>query len=100
MEGFIVKENHKFRRPVFSARKGQVEIKGLLSSNIVKINYTAEGWEEEKQQMEKWLQELKGEVLGRNTKCMSKMSEDDTSLEDYERKGRLSGKKLSGAWQV
>ncbi|MFR5336141.1 MAG: radical SAM protein [Blautia producta] len=64
LEGFIVKENHKFRRPVFSARKGQVEIKGLLSSNIVKINYTAEGWEEEKQQMEKWLQELKGEVLG------------------------------------
>ena len=43
---------------------------------------------------------IKRRGSGRNTKCMSKMSEDDTSLEDYERKGRLSGKKLSGAWQV
>ena len=43
---------------------------------------------------------MKRRGSGRNTKCMSKMSEDDTSLEDYERKGRLSGKKLSGAWQV
>lgn len=64
LEGFVVKENHRFRRPVFSAQKGQVEIKGILSSNIVKINYTAGGWEEEKQQMEKWLKEQQGEILG------------------------------------
>lgn len=64
LEGFTVKENHKLRRPVFSAIKNQVEIKGILSSNIVKINYTAAGWEGEKIQMEKWLEEQPGEILG------------------------------------
>lgn len=64
LEGFQVRENHRFRRPVFSAKKGALELKGLLGANRIKINYTAEGWEEEKKQMEDWLKEQKLEVLG------------------------------------
>ena len=52
LEGFEVKENHRFRRPVFSAKKGALEVKGILKEKVVKINYTAENWEEEKNRME------------------------------------------------
>ena len=52
LEGWEVRENHKFRRPVFSAKKDGLEIKGILAACVVKINYTAEGWEEEKEKIE------------------------------------------------
>ena len=57
LEGFEVKENHSFRRPVFSAKRGALEIKGILKADVVKINYTAENWEKEKKEMEEWLEE-------------------------------------------
>ncbi len=55
LEGFDIHENHKFRRPVFSAKKGALEVKGILAAHVVKINYTEENWEDEKQEMERWL---------------------------------------------
>ncbi len=58
LEGWDVKENHKFRRPIFSAKNGKLEIKGILAAHVVKINYTAENWEKEKEEMEIWLGEL------------------------------------------
>lgn len=58
LDGWEIRENHKFRRPVFSARKDGLEIKGILAANIVKINYTAEGWEKEKERIEKWLENI------------------------------------------
>ena len=57
LEGFEVKENHSFRRPVFSAKKGGLEVKGILKEKVVKINYTADNWETEKEQMEKWMED-------------------------------------------
>ncbi|MBS6398000.1 MAG: hypothetical protein KH452_12795 [Clostridiales bacterium] len=57
LEGWEIRENHRFRRPVFSARRGALEIKGILASNVIKINYTADNWETEKGQIEKWLEE-------------------------------------------
>ena len=69
LEGFEVKENHRFRRPVFSAKKGALEVKGILKEKVVKINYTAENWEEEKNRMEAWMKnqeiymEEKGESI-------------------------------------
>ena len=57
LAGWEVKENHRFRRPVFSARKDGVEIKGILAAQMVKVNYTEENWEREKKGLERWLEE-------------------------------------------
>ena len=46
-----------FRRPVFSAKKGDLEVKGILAAHVVKVNYTAAHWEQEKKEMEQWLEE-------------------------------------------
>lgn len=61
LRGWEVRENHKFRRPVFSARKGDLEIKGILSARVVKVNYPAERWEQEKEELERWLEETEAE---------------------------------------
>lgn len=58
LEGWEIKENHKFRRPVFSAKKGELEIKGILAAHIIKINYTQENWEMEKGEVEAWMHRL------------------------------------------
>lgn len=58
LEGWEIRENHKFRRPVFSAKKDGLEIKGILASCLIKINYTADGWEQEKEQMEAWIRSI------------------------------------------
>lgn len=58
LEGWEIKENHKFRRPVFSAKKGQLEIKGILKAHVVKVNYTADHWEQEKEAIESWLENV------------------------------------------
>lgn len=60
LTGWEIKENHRFRRPVFSARKGRLEIKGILAAHVMKVNYTAENWEKEKEQMEQWLEQMEG----------------------------------------
>ncbi len=58
LEGWEVRENHRFRRPVFLARQGILEVKGILASHVVKINYPADDWEREKEKMEVWLRQL------------------------------------------
>lgn len=63
LDGWEIRENHTFRRPVFSARKDGLEIKGILAANVVKINYTAEGWEKEKEGVEEWLGSIGTEKL-------------------------------------
>ena len=55
LSGWEIKENYKFRRPVFSAKKGKLEIKGILKARVIKVNYTAENWEAEKEEIETWL---------------------------------------------
>ena len=53
---FAVRENHKFRRPVFSAvRPDGLEVKGILAGQVVKVNYHRQGWEAEKAAFEGWL---------------------------------------------
>ena len=52
-----IRENHRFRRPVFSARREGMEIKGILAARVVKVHYTEENWEEEKKGLERWLEE-------------------------------------------
>lgn len=58
LEGWEVRENHKFRRPVFSAKQGTLEIKGILEAHVVKVNYPAASWEQEKERLERWLEEM------------------------------------------
>ena len=43
--------------PVFSAKKDGREIKGILAAKVIKVNYTAENWEQEKRELEQWLTE-------------------------------------------
>ena len=64
LPGFQVTENRRFRRPVFSAKKDGVEVKGILEARVVKINYTAGNWEEEKKRMEQWLERQETEMQG------------------------------------
>lgn len=56
--GWEITENHRFRRPVFSARREGLEIKGILAARVVKVNYTRENWEEEKRGLEQWMEEI------------------------------------------
>lgn len=58
LEGWEIRENHRFRRPVFSARRGILEIKGILAAHVVKVNYPADDWVQEKERMEIWLEQL------------------------------------------
>ena len=58
LEGWEIRENHRCRRPVFSARRGILEVKGILAAHVVKINYPADDWEREKEKMETWLRQL------------------------------------------
>lgn len=62
LEDWEIRENHKFRRPVFSAKQGALEIKGILAAHVVKINYTADHWEEEKEKLEQWLEQIEIET--------------------------------------
>ena len=55
LEGWERRENHKFRRPVFSAKRDGLEIKGILAAHVVKVNYPEDRWEEEKERLEQWL---------------------------------------------
>lgn len=57
LAGWEIKENYRFRRPVFSARRGELEVKGILASHVVKINYTKKDWKREKERMEQWLEQ-------------------------------------------
>ena len=56
--GWDITENHRFRRPVFSARREGLEIKGILAARVVKVNYSRENWEEEKRGLEQWMEEI------------------------------------------
>lgn len=58
LEGWEIRENRKFRRPVFSAKKDGLELKGILAARVVKVNYPEENWEEEKERMERWLEQI------------------------------------------
>ena len=50
-----VKENHAFRRPLFTADKNGVNIKGILRADIVKASFPEARWEAEKEAFEAWL---------------------------------------------
>ncbi|MGN1142757.1 MAG: radical SAM (seleno)protein TrsS [Oliverpabstia sp.] len=63
--GYEIHENHRFRRPVFSAKKGELEVKGILASHVVKVNYTAGNWEEEKKEMEQWMRDTELREIGK-----------------------------------
>jgi len=58
LRGWEVKENHKFRRPMFTADKGGVNIKGILKANIVKVSFPEGRWEAEKEDFERWLESI------------------------------------------
>ena len=58
LDGWEITENHRFRRPVFSAQKEGLEIKGILAARVGKGNYTQENWEEEKRGLEQWMEEI------------------------------------------
>jgi hypothetical protein len=50
-----LKENYKYRRPMFTAEKNGVNLKGVLKSNVIKASFPGENWAAEKQRFEDWL---------------------------------------------
>jgi hypothetical protein len=61
LAGWEVRENHKFRRPLFTADKDGVSIKGILKANVVKVSFPEDRWESEKAEFERWLTVSGGE---------------------------------------
>jgi len=55
LNGWEVKEHHKYRRPMFTADRDGVNIKGILKTNIVKASFQGDDWEAEKAEFEQWL---------------------------------------------
>ena len=55
LDGWEVKENHKYRRPMFTADRDGVNIKGILKANIIKVSFPGNRWETEKTGFERWL---------------------------------------------
>ena len=58
LEGWEVRENHKFRRPLFIADKGGINVKGILKANVIKASFPEARWQEEKESFERWLNAL------------------------------------------
>jgi len=54
-DGWEIKEHNKYRRPLFTADKDGVNIKGILKANIIKVSYPSERWEPLKENFERWL---------------------------------------------
>lgn len=55
LSGWAVRVNKKLRLPVFLADRNGVNIKGILSHNVIKASFPANRWEEEKAAFERWL---------------------------------------------
>jgi len=58
LDEWEVKENHKYRRPLFSADRAGVNVKGILKANVVKASFPECRWETEKASFERWLESL------------------------------------------
>ena len=56
LDGWEIKENHKFRRPLFTADKDGLNIKGILKANTIKVSYPEDRWQVEKESFERWLE--------------------------------------------
>jgi len=55
LSGWSVRCNAKLRRPIFSADKNGVNIKGVLAYNLIRVSFPSSRWEQEKADFEKWL---------------------------------------------
>ena len=58
LDGWEVKENHKYRRPLFMADKGGVNVKGILKAKTIKASFPENNWEAEKADFERWLESV------------------------------------------
>jgi hypothetical protein len=55
LDGWDMRENRKYRRPMFTADKNGVNVKGVLSGTIIKVSFPEDRWEAEKAAFEAWL---------------------------------------------
>ena len=58
LEGWEVKEIHKYRRPLFIADKDGINVKGILEAYVIRASYPENRWEAEKASFENWLSSL------------------------------------------
>lgn len=61
LAGWRVAENRKYRRPMFTADKNGVNVKGVLSGRVIKASFPEDRWEAEKAAFENWLAGLEAE---------------------------------------
>jgi len=55
LDGWDVKLHHKYRRPMFTADRDGVNIKGILKAKVIKVSFPESRWEIEKAKFEHWL---------------------------------------------
>ena len=53
--GWEVQEHHKYRRPLFTADRDGVNVKGILKAYVIKASFPEDRWESEKADFENWL---------------------------------------------
>ena len=53
--GWQIKENRNYRRPMMTADRGGVNIKGVLAGNVIRVSFPEDNWEAEKIRFEDWL---------------------------------------------
>jgi hypothetical protein len=57
LEGWKVEENRRFRRPMMTAERGEVKLKGILASGVIRVSFPDTAWQKEKAAFEEWLGE-------------------------------------------
>ena len=55
LDGWKMREYLSYRRPLFTADKEGVNIKGILNANIIKVSFPEKDWEANKADFERWL---------------------------------------------
>ena len=60
LDGWDVKENRKYRRPIFTASRNGVNIRCVLTGRVIRVSFPDSRWENEKAQFEYWLESLEG----------------------------------------
>lgn len=53
--GWQVKENRNYRRPMMTADRNGVNVKGILAGNVIRVSFPEVTWEAEKAHFENWL---------------------------------------------
>ena len=53
--GWVIEENHSYRRPVLTARKAGLILRGILDRHVIKVSFPETSWQADKAVFDDWL---------------------------------------------